>query len=120
MEVRERTPLLREVRVRARHGTDASDEEDPRTIQTNSPSSCCWWRLRSPHPQTCKCLMNELKEPLLASDGCFFMFFFCMESKFPWNVCRESATDCLYFISCYFPCCGTMFLLQEIKFLVKI
>lgn len=29
MEVRPRAPLLREVRVRARHGADAADAEDP-------------------------------------------------------------------------------------------
>lgn len=52
MEVRERAPLLRKVRVRARHGENASDAEDP----SGTP------KLRrhttaNPRPQTRQCLI---------------------------------------------------------------
>lgn len=56
MEVRERAPLLREVRVRARHGEDASDAEDPRTrgqVEA-APDS-----VHSSHSQNRQCLDNN-------------------------------------------------------------
>ncbi|CAL5400149.1 unnamed protein product [Camellia sinensis] len=83
MEVRDRASLLREVRVRARHGKDAPNAKDPRTRgqfqalpQTGHHSS---------HSQDRQCLIPPQKKPttsinpwsvLLIQSICVFFFFY--------------------------------------------
>ena len=56
LEVRLRAPHLREVRVRARHGTDAPDAEDPRA---RSPVEVA---AHSPNPQNRQCLIPHFDD----------------------------------------------------------
>lgn len=58
LEVRERAPLLREVRIRACYGADAPDAEDPPA--GGSPPQTQWRpALHSPNPQDCQCLASD-------------------------------------------------------------
>ncbi|CAH9091996.1 unnamed protein product [Cuscuta europaea] len=57
MEVRERAPLLRKVRIRARNGADASDAEDPPAGGVLPPQTRCQPSAHSPCHQHCQCLL---------------------------------------------------------------
>jgi len=74
MEVRERASLLRKVRVRARHGENASDAEDPRRTTKGQRQTTV-----NPRPQTRQCLI-PFPLPLAVSFSILFLCAFLLSS----------------------------------------
>lgn len=71
VEVRQRTPLVREVRVRARHGADAPDAEDPR--ETGPDAGQGAGTRHSAHSQDCQRLEplgNSLTTVFMETECC--------------------------------------------------